>query len=147
AGNDVYDLFLSHQVAFPLTGGRLVVPAARLEYAVPLTRRASGDERTEQTVSQPVAIDVVMLPPGPFTGTFRGPTSTGLDVSYRIRQLPAHAGEPLPVDVLITGTGNLAFWAPPSVEWPAGSRAYLEKTTETPRQVGGRLGGTKTFHF
>lgn len=145
-GEDVYDLFVSHQVAFPLTEGAVRVPPARLEYAVPLTRRASGDERAVDATSNDVTIQVLPLP-DPAPAGFHGPTAEQLKVTYSVRQLPAHAGEPLPVEVVVSGDGNLAFWLPPTVNWPAGTRAYLDKTDEAERVAGGLLGGTKTFRF
>ncbi|MDX2056389.1 MAG: hypothetical protein SFV24_01195 [Gemmatimonadales bacterium] len=146
-GEDVHDLFVSHQVAFPLTPGVLTVPAARLEYAIPLSRRASGDERPEVATSAPVTVEIQPLPEAGRPGGFRGPTAGDLSLGYRIVSLPAHAGEPLPIDVTVSGIGNLAFWAPPNVTWPAGTRAYLDQTDEAPRESGGLLGGTKTFRF
>lgn len=146
-GDDVYDLFVSHQVAFPLTAGPLVVPPARLEYAVPLTRRASGDERPMEAISDSLR---VVVQPQAFENRpigFQGPTGHDLHLSYRVRNLPAHTGQPVPVDLVIAGTGNLAFWAPPNVTWPAGTRAYLDRTTEANRVTDGLLGGSKTFQF
>ena len=145
-GDDVYDLFVSHLVAFPLTAGQVVVPEARLEYAVPTSRRASGDERTVEAASEVVPIEVLALP-APAPAAFRGPTGAGLRISYGIRSLPAHTGEPLPVDLTVTGNGNLAFWLPPNVEWPAGTRAYLDRTDDAERTDDGLLGGAKTFRF
>ncbi len=145
-GDEVYDLFVSHQVAFPLTAGSVVVPAARLEYAVPTSRRASGDERTVEAASDPVPVQVLSLP-DPAPTAYRGPTAGGLRIGYGVRSLPAHAGEPLPVDLTVTGSGNLAFWLPPTVDWPAGTRAYLDRTTDAERTEAGLLGGTKTFRF
>lgn len=146
-GDDVYDLFVSHQVAFPLTPGTLTVPPARLEYAVPVTRRASGDERPEAATSRPVAVRVLAPPDDARPAGFQGPAARGLRIGYRVRELPGHTGEPLPVDVWVQGTGNLAFWPPPSVTWPRGVRAYLDRTNETPEVADGLLGGTKVFHF
>jgi hypothetical protein len=146
-GDETFDLFVSHQVVFPLTPGPLPIPAARLEYAVPLSRRGSGDERVEQATSEPVRVEVTQLPETGRPDGFRGPTGQDLRLSYRIRALPAHAGEPLAVDVILAGVGNLTFWAPPNATWPAGTRAYLDRTEEAPRVVAGLLSGTKTFHF
>ncbi|MFN0177263.1 MAG: hypothetical protein ACKVZ0_00575 [Gemmatimonadales bacterium] len=145
-GEEVYDLFVSHQVAYPLTPGTLTIPPARLEYAVPMSRRASGDERAVEAASRPVTVEV-LTPAGAAPVGFRGPQGRRIQVGYRIRSLPAHAGEALPVDITVAGEGNLAFWPPPNVTWPAGTRAYLDRVTETGRPQGGRLGGVKTFHF
>ncbi len=146
-GEDVYDLFVSHQVVFPLTPGPLVVPPARLEYTVPLTGRASGDERPMEAVSDPLAVVVQTQPFENRPAGFQGPTGHDLRLSYRVRNLPAHTGQPVPVDLVVSGTGNLAFWAPPNVTWPAGTRAYLDRTTESARVADGLLGGSKTFQF
>ncbi len=145
-GNDTYDLFVSHQVTFPLTAGRITVPPARLEYTVP-PRRAVSAERPAEATSSPVPVDVLPLPADATPPGFRGPSAGGLRIGYRIQTLPAHAGEPLPVEVILSGTGNLAFWAPPEVSWPVGTRAYLDRTADAERIAAGLLGGTKTFHF
>ncbi|MHB1328520.1 MAG: BatD family protein [Gemmatimonadales bacterium] len=145
-GNDTYDLFVSHQVTFPLTAGRIMVPPARLEYTVP-PRRAVSAERPAEATSSPVPVEILPLPADAMPPGFRGPAAGGLRIAYRIQTLPAHAGEPLPVEVLLSGSGNLAFWAPPEVSWPAGTRAYLDRTAEAERVTAGLLGGTKTFHY
>ncbi len=146
-GDDVYDLFVSHQVAFPLTAGRLVVPPARLEYGIPLSRRASGDERPMEAASEPAVLTIRPQPLDTRPAGFQGPTGHDLRLSYRVRNLPAHTGEPVPIDVIVSGEGNLAFWGPPSVTWPAGTRAYLDRTVEASRVAEGTLGGSKTFQF
>ncbi len=146
-GDDVYDLFVSHQVAFPLTPGPLVIPAARLEYAVPLTRRASGDERIADAASEQRTVVVAPQPTNSRPAAFQGPTGHDVRLSYRVRNLPARTGEPVPIDITLSGTGNLAFWAPPNVTWPAGTRAYLDRTTQVDRSSDGWLGGSKTFQF
>lgn len=146
-GDDVYDLFVSHQVVFPLTAGRLVVPPARLEYGVPLTRRASGDERPMEAASQPAVLTVRPQPLDTRPPGFQGPTGHDLRLNYRVRNLPAHTGQPVPVDLIVSGEGNLALWGPPNVTWPPGTRAYLDRTGESSRVADGTLGGSKTFQF
>ncbi|MEZ4585768.1 MAG: hypothetical protein R2909_05145 [Gemmatimonadales bacterium] len=145
-GDDVYDLFVSHQVVFPLAAGPLEVPPARVEYAVPSSRRSTSAERPVEVVSEPVAVTVVE-PPGDRPAGFNGPVAGDLQIGYRLRQLPARAGELVPVDVTLSGRGNLAFWSPPAVEWPDGLKAYLDGVDEAPDMVAGFLGGTKTFRF
>jgi hypothetical protein len=146
-GDEVYDLFVSHQVVFPLTPGRLTIPPARLEYGVPSGRRTGGDERPVEAASQPVDLSVLPLPDGGRPAGFSGPVGRNFRIGYRLRTLPARVGEPLPVEIALSGDGNLAFWSPPNVLWPAGSRAYLDHVSDAPRSAGGRLGGVKTFHF
>lgn len=144
-GDEVFDLFVSHQIAYPLTPGRLTIPPARLEYAVPMTRRASGDERPVEATSEPLVV-AVMAAPSPPAG-FRGPQGRAISLGYRIRSLPGYAGEILPVEITLAGDGNVTFWPPPNLTWPAGTRAYLDRVAEVGRVQDGRLGGLKTFHF
>ena len=115
--DEVYDLFVSHQVVFPLTPGPLAIPAARVDYAVPLSGRGGG-ERPVEIASAPVTVAVRDLPEAGRPAGFGGPVARDLTVGYRLRQLPARAGELLPVDVTLSGGGNVPFWPAPVVEWP-----------------------------
>ncbi len=144
-GEETYDLFISHQIAYPLAAGRLTIPPARLEYAVPMTRRASGDERPVEALSDDIVLTIDAAPTSP--SGHRGPQGRQLSLGYRIPSLPAYAGEVLPVEITLSGEGNLTFWPPPNVTWPAGTRAYLDRVGEAPQVQEGRLGGLKTFYF
>lgn len=146
-GEETYDLFVSHQVVYPLSAGALTVPRARVEYALPISRRGAGSERLVEVESRPLLVDVRDLPDGGRPPGFAGPVAGDLAISYRLRQLPARAGDLLPVEVAVSGTGNLAFWPTPLVEWPAGTRAYLDGIDEDRRPGAGLLGGTRTFRF
>lgn len=146
-GDDTYDLFVSHQVVFPLAAGTLTIPPARVEYAIPLSRRSQANERPVEASSAPVAVAVVDLPPENRPAGFQGTVGRDLSVGYRIGQLPARAGNPLPVSVTVTGSGNVAFWPPPTIQWPAGTRAYLDGIDDDNRSSDGLLGGTRTFRF
>jgi hypothetical protein len=144
---ETYDLFVSHQVVFPLAPGPLRVPPAQVEYAIPASRRSAVAERLAEESSRPLVVVVEALPAEGRPPDFTGPVATGLGIAYRLRELPARAGDPLPVDLLVSGEGNLVFWAPPIVEWPPGTRAYLDGVGDAQRVVDGRLGGVKTFRF
>lgn len=146
-GDESYDLFVSHQVVYPLAPGPLTIPPARVEYALPISRRSASSERPVEIESPPVLVDVRELPePGRPAG-FVGPVASDLAISYRLRQLPARVGDLLPIEVAVTGGGNLTFWPPPVVDWPAGTRAYLDRTDEDRRPGAGLLGGTRTFRY
>lgn len=146
-GDESYDLFVSHQVVYPLAPGPLTVPAARVEYALPITRRAASSEQPVEVESPPVVVDVEDLPEAGRPAGFAGPVASDVAISYRLRQLPARAGDLLPVEVAVTGNGNLSFWPPPAVDWPAGTRAYLDRIDEDRRPGAGLLGGTRTFRY
>ncbi len=146
-GDETYDLFVSHQVVFPLSAGPLTIPPARVEYTVPASRRSASGERPVEAASDPVTVDVLDLPASGRPAGFRGPVAQDVRIGYRIDRLPARAGDPLPVSVNVSGSGNLAFWPPPGVDWPPGTRAYLDGIDDDSRSNDGVLGGLRTFRF
>lgn len=146
-GETGYDLYASHQVVFPVSPGRLVVPAADLAYSSPASRQFFGDERREDRRSRERTIVVLPLPEARRPAGFAGPVGRGLQVSWRIATPNARVGELLPVDLLIRGEGNLSLWGPPPLEWPAGVRVYPDRATEFPGWRGSRMAGTRQFRF
>ncbi len=146
-GETAYDLFASHQVVFPVTPGRLVIPPADLAYAGPGPRQFFGDERREERRSRERAIVVLPLPAGGRPADFAGPVGRGLRRAWRIATPNARVGELLAVDILVNGEGNLSLWGAPAVEWPRGVRVYPDRVDEAPDWRGARLGGTRRFRF
>lgn len=146
-GETGYDLYASHQVVFPVSPGRLVIPAAELAFSSPASRQFFGDERREDRRSRERSIVVLPLPATRRPDGFAGPVGRGLQVNWRIATPNARVGELLPVDLLVRGEGNLSLWGPPLVEWPAGVRVYPDRTTELPGWRGGRMAGTRQFRF
>lgn len=141
---ETYDLFVGHQVVFPLTPGVLTVPAARVTYTQPPAR---GEERRVVIESDPVRVAVRRLPTLGRPAGFDGPVAGEVRVSYRVGQSAARAGALIPIEVRVAGEGNLALWPAPAVEWPPAARFYTEGVEEAPRAGGGRQGGTKTYRF
>src|SRR6266516_7486003 len=56
------DLFIAHQVVFPLAAGRLIVPPASVEYALPVTFSFFSREERYTLRSDSIAITVLPLP-------------------------------------------------------------------------------------
>src|SRR5439155_599722 len=56
------DLFIAHQVVFPLAPGRLIIPPASVEYALPVTFSFFSREERYTLRSDSIAIVVLALP-------------------------------------------------------------------------------------
>src|SRR5436189_993027 len=59
------DVFIMHQVVCPLAAGRLIVPPASVEYALPVTFSFFSREERYTLRSDSIAITVLPLPPAP----------------------------------------------------------------------------------
>ena len=137
-----YDLYVAHQVIFPVSEGKVKIPGAGLSFSVPAGRQYFSEEKPYSLSSGERSLVVTPLPPGG-----PGPVAQGLGLSYELRPEPARAGEPLRVDLVLSGTGNSALWPRPVVPWPDGSRGYPEDVEDSPRLSGGLVGGTRRFRF
>jgi hypothetical protein len=142
------DLFVTHQVVFPLVAGRLIIPPASVEYALPVTFSFFSREERFTLRSDSIAIAVLPLPASAVNG---GTNVVGQGLSLELGVDPAstRVGEPIDASLTITGTGNVALWPPPEpgLRWPAGFRVYPAQTEVKVAPNAGRIAGSKTFHF
>ena len=141
-----WDLFMSHQVVFPLVAGRLIIPPASVEYALPVTFSFFSREERYALRSDSIAIAVLPLPPA------NPPTNVvgqALRLDLRVDPASTRVGEPIEASVTISGVGNVALWPPPepALKWPAGLRVYPAQTEVRVAPDAGRIAGSKTFHF
>lgn len=146
-GETEYELFASHQVVFPVTEGRLTVPAAELSFTVPGGRPLFGEDRTDDRRS---AVRLVTVLPPPAAGRpagFNGVVARELRLTWRPGAQTMRVGELLAVDLLVAGRGNLNLWSPPPVAWPAVLRVYPDAMDASPNWAGGRLGGVRRTRF
>lgn len=141
------DLFITHQVVFPLAAGSIIVPAASLEYAVPVTFSFFSREERYTLHSDSVRLAVLPLPANGRPAGERGVVGAGLTLDLRIEPADARVGEPLDVAATVTGTGNVALWPEPVLRWPPGFRTYAAQTDMRLAPTQGRIAGTKTFHI
>ena len=140
------DLFIAHQVVFPLAAGRLIVPPASVEYALPVTFSFFSREERYTLRSDSLAITVLPLPPA------NPPTNVvgeKLSLDLQLDQTSTRVGEPVEAELTISGIGNVALWpAPePGLRWPTGFRSYPAQTEMRLATDAGRIAGSKTFHF
>ena len=139
------DLFAVHQVLFPLTAGRLVVPPGSIEYAVPVSFSFFSTEERYTLTTDSTALTVWPLPTNGRPAGDIGVVAQDLRLDVGVTPADARVGEPLEAAITLRGTGNVALWPDPELAWPAGFRTYPEETTVKIAPTEGRVGGTKTF--
>ena len=142
------DLFVTHQVVFPLVPGRLIIPPASVDYALPVTFSFFSREERYSLRSDSIAIRVLPLPPStanPGTNVL----GQGLRLVLEVDPASTRVGEPIDAAVTIDGIGNVALWPPPepALKWPNGFRVYPAQTDVAVAPDAGRIAGSKTFHF
>ena len=142
-----YDLFVSHQVVFPLVPGAVVVPRATLKYSTPVALQFFSQEERFALSSRADTLAVHPLPQEGRPTSFAGAIGSGFALERHLDPAAASVGEGLAVELRLTGLGNTALWPTPEMHWPGGVRAYLERVDEHVRTTDGQVGGTKTFRF
>ncbi len=141
------DLFISHQIVFPLAPGRIGVSPASVDYAVPVTFSFFSREERYTLRSDSLSVVVLPLPVAGRPAGDRGVVGQGLTLDLRIEPAEARVGEPLEVSATISGVGNVALWPEPVLRWPAGFRSYPAETEVRLAPAQGRIAGSKTFRF
>lgn len=141
------DLFVAHQVVFPLAAGRIVIPPASVEYAVPVTFSFFSREDRYALQTDSVPITALPLPASGRAPDDRAVVGQGLSLAVRIEPAETRVGEPIEVAGTVAGGGNVALWLEPVFRWPPGFRAYPGETAVRIEPVAGRIAGSKTFRF
>jgi len=141
-GGVFYDLYVAHQIVFPVDEGTVQIPGAGLAFSVPSGRQYFSDEKSFQLTSEPRTLVVRPLP-----GGGPGPLARELSLAWELLPEPARAGDPIPVFLVLSGYGNSALWQTPVVRWPEGSRGYADAPEDRPRITAGRVGGTRRYRF
>jgi tetratricopeptide (TPR) repeat protein len=142
-----YDLFVSHQVVFPLVAGTVGIPRATLKYSTPVALQFFSQEDRFALSSRADTLVVLPLPAADRPADFAGAIGSGLTLERHIEPTSASVGEGVAVELRLSGEGNTALWPNPEVRWPSAARAYLERTDERVTTTDGRVGGTKTFRY
>jgi hypothetical protein len=142
-----YDLFVAHQIVFPLVPGMINVPRATLKYSTPVAMQFFSQEERFALTSDPETLSVQPLPEQGKPVGFNGAIGSGFSLERRIADQAARVGEAIPIEFLLRGDGNTALWPAPEVRWPSGARAYMERVDESVTGTEGRVGGTKSFRF
>nr|MBA3556722.1 BatD family protein [Gemmatimonadales bacterium] len=146
-GGRWYDLFVAHQVVFPLVPGTVVVPRATLKYSTPVALQFFSQEERYALTSVPETLAIQPLPAEGRPAAFTGAVASGLRLERRITPQAARVGEGVTVELSLAGEGNTALWPAPEIRWPPSSRAYADRVEERVVTTEGRLGGTKVFRY
>lgn len=142
-----YDLFIAHQVVFPLLPGTVAIPRATLKYSTPVALQFFSQEERFALTSRADTLAVSALPESGRPADFTGAIGAGLRLDRRVTPAAARVGEGVAIELSLTGEGNTALWPSPEMRWAPGSRAYSDKVEERVGATDGRIGGTKTFRF
>jgi BatD DUF11 like domain len=146
-GGRWYDLFVLHQVAFPLAPGRVAVSAARLQYSVPLAFQFFSQEERYKLETEPTSFLVRPLPDQGRQPDFAGAVGHRITLQQTVTPGTGRQGEAFNAEVVVRGEGNVALWPRPDVRWPAGVRIYPGAAEEQVEMKDGRLAGAKHFRF
>ena len=146
-GGVLYDLFVAHQIVFPLQPGRIEVTPAVLKYSVPIALQFFSQEERYTLESDAEALTVTPTPTAGRPAGYGGAVGSALRLDRNVEPPTARAGEPVSVSYTLTGDGNPALWPAPEIGWPTSVRAYPDRTDERLDVKAGRMGGSKTFRF
>ena len=146
-GGRWYDLFVAHQVVFPLLPGKVVIPRATLKYSTPVALQFFSQEERFALSSKAETLKVVALPDTERPAGFTGAIGSRLLLDRRVSPGVARVGEGVMVELALSGEGNTALWPAPELEWAPGARAYSDKVEERVGVTEGKVGGTKTFRY
>lgn len=141
------DLFVIHQTLFPLAGGRLALPPATLEYALPVTASILTREERYALTSDSLVITVRPLPADGRPADDRGTVGHALSLSLGLDTAPARVGEPMQITATVAGTGNVTLWPEPEIAWPPSLHAYTGEDETTVDPQAGVIAGTKTVRY
>jgi len=142
-----YELFISHEVVFPLAPGDHAIEPAMLRYSVPLALQFFSQEERLSLASPPANITALPLPERGQPADFSGSVARGLELGRTVTPSIGRAGEPLTVDMTLEGEGNLSLWSEPAVRWPPGVRSYPDQSEERVQPIDGRIAGSKRFRY
>lgn len=141
-----YDLFILHQIVFPLTSGPLHLSPATLRFGVPVAFQFFSQEDHYALQSAVPRVNVLALPDSGRPPGFGGAVGSGLTLDRTIGAAP-RIGDPLSITVTLRGGGNVSLWPAPFIRWPVGLPVYSDGTDDQVRTDSGMVAGKKVFRY
>jgi hypothetical protein len=124
-----YEVHVFQRALFPLTAGRYEIPAARLNYSLPLSASFFSREESHQLKSEIVPLVVVDPPQAGRPADFSGAVGR-LSLEAHVDSGTAKVGDPLVLTVRVTGDGNVSFFPRPEVRVPWGQLVPAEERVQ-----------------
>jgi len=142
-----YDLFVGHQVLFPVSGGPLHIGPGTVSYVLPVTTSFLSRELQHEVVSHGFTITASGLPTRGRPADFTGATGSGLTLDMSASAHEVGPGGAVTITATLRGTGNVSLWPAPTIAWPVGLRIYPGDVTSTVQTTAGMIGGIKKFTY
>ncbi len=132
---------VNEHVLFPLRPGEQVIPPGTLDFSLNPVYEAST-----RVVSEDTVIEVQPLPDGaPLS--FAGAVGYPLNIEVRVGRRSAAAGDPISLQVTLTGAANIELMDTPTLPFPDGWRVYPQPTAVNVAVENRILFGEKTFEW
>ena len=144
-GSRRFEAHVYQRAVFPLTAGRLVIPPARLMYALPLSASFFSREESFELRSDSTVLVAVEPPLASRPADYSGAVGR-LRLEARLGESTGQVGVPISFRVRVSGQGNVKLLPRPalSIPWatvvPAEERVELDKGEIVVR-------GTKEFEW
>lgn len=142
-----YDLFVLHDVVFPLAPGRMDIGRARVSYALPVTFSFLTRELRHEVQSEPLSVTVRAQPAAGRPVAASGMAASALRLSVDGTPRAIGLGEASNITVTLAGRGNVALWPEPEISWPDDARIYPGDVEQAVRLENGQIVGSKQFRY
>ena len=146
-GGRWYDLFVLHEVVFPLTAGTLEIGPASVSFSVPLSGSFLSRELRREAQSEPTSIAVGSLPSVGGDAGFGGAIGRDLEIGVDASAQELRQGDAARVRVEVVGLGNVSLWPEPGLDWPPGVKAYQQEVMVSLTSANGLVGGSKAYEY
>ena len=143
----LFDLFVHHQVAFPLTSGELRIGRATVSYSLPIRTSILSREVPQEVQSAPRVVTVLPQPGEGRPVPFSGAAAQDLRFDVLVDTGDFGVGNASTITARVSGLGNVSLWPEPAFAWPEGVRVYPGRTDVDIVTERGFVGGIKTFTY
>jgi hypothetical protein len=142
-----YDVYVHHQVVFPLTPGAFEIGPATVSYNLPLTYSFLSREVLHEPQSTSATVEVLPQPSEHRAVGFDGASAARLEFTVQAEPTTLGLGDAGSVVATLAGRGNVALWPEPVIRWPDGIRVYPQEVEIEIDSRDDGIWGTKTFRY